>query len=119
MVQIFDDCQRTMATHPKNVSRLQDIQKQNQKEFCSIFTDLLEHVLPIYKKEKSVENIIKFVIQFATFEKEKDKHGFKGSPFFFYLIEYLMDLLGGKEKGVRLRYYFQFFFFSFFFFFFF
>ena len=103
MIETFDHCQRTAAAHPKAVSRLHDLQKTNQKEFCSLFTGLLDHALPVYKKEKSAENIIKFVIQFATYEKDKDDHGFKGSPFFFYLIEYLMDLLGGKEKGVRLR----------------
>ena len=103
MIETFDHCQRTAAAHPKAVSLLYDLQKKNQKEFCSVFTTLLDHTLPVFKKEKSVENIIKFVILFATYEKDKDDHGFKGSPFFFYIIEYLMDLLRAKDKGVRLR----------------
>jgi condensin complex subunit 3 len=99
----FDRCQRTSAAHAGEIQKLRRLQDHHPREFASEFLECLHHVLPVFKREKSAENIVKFVIAFATSDKEHSEHGFTGSDFYLYLVEYLLNYTHVKDKGVRYR----------------
>ena len=104
LIESFDRSQRTAAAHPGEVQRLSRLHDENPTEFVGQFVKLVNHVLPVAKKEKSAENIVKFVIMFATHDREhQEQSGFAGSNFYLFLIEYLLEYLECKDRGVRLR----------------
>ena len=63
MIDSFDRCQKTAAAHPGEVQKLSRLQDKDPEQFAKLFVGLVHHVLPVFKREKSAENIVKFAIQ--------------------------------------------------------
>ena len=76
MIKIFDDAQRSFATHHRCALQLRQLQAQHQRDnnkgnnmnnlFQSHLLVLLNHVLLVFKREPSVERLIEFICNFVT-----------------------------------------------------
>ena len=99
----FDHCQKTAAAHPGEIQKLVKLQEKNPAAFAEAFVEQMHHVMLMFKKEKSAENVVNFIIKFATHNKEHSEGGFSGSEFYLFLLDYLLTFTNVKERAVRYR----------------
>lgn len=92
---IFNDVQRTVAVHLKNVALLEKYRTScsDDADFLENFFENVLQVLLVQKKEPSVERIVKFVLTFAA---EADDAA-------LFLLEKLLPLHSSPTKAVRAR----------------
>ncbi|XP_045585282.2 condensin complex subunit 3 isoform X1 [Procambarus clarkii] len=116
--QIFSDCQRTVASHPKLVKTLiQTYLKSDFNKFVSEFISLLQQSLIYGDKQPAVERTLNFVAKFATTrkeeketsdeqedkEQEQDEEEEEADPFLVNLIQYLLKNHEANSQAVRYR----------------
>ncbi|KAK4302655.1 hypothetical protein Pmani_025270 [Petrolisthes manimaculis] len=114
--QIFKDCQRTSATHPKLLKNLVEVyMKSDFDQFFVEFTNLLKKSLVFGDKQPVVDRTLAFVAKFATSRKNgkdekssemddnEEKIEDEADPFLVKVIQFLLDNHLANSQAVRYR----------------
>jgi len=90
---IFQDAQRSLATHRKNATALRKIYQkyckteENEKSFIEEFFRNLNKILVIKKGQLSADKSMKFIVEFIKFSLKKE------NGIFFYIIIIILLLI--------------------------
>jgi len=102
--QVFDACQRTVASHKGGWKRCLELQAQDGDQFKKEFVANVNRVLLVWKREPSVERLCTFIVNFVTSQEQKTVVvDSDGGSLFEYLIRHLLDVSDAKDKAVRFR----------------
>ncbi|XP_066944785.1 condensin complex subunit 3 [Macrobrachium rosenbergii] len=125
--QVFADCQRTTASHPKLLKQLVAMHnKSDLNTFVANFTNLLKRSLIHGDKQPAVERTLTFVAKFATMKKEEsnkenakreeeeeeeedegeedeEEEEEEADIFLVRLIEFLLNSHEANSQAVRFR----------------
>lgn len=98
--RVFDEAQRSVAVHKRNVGLLVECRRRNRKNFFKLFK---LHFLPVFsveKRNKPVQKFIQFVVSFATWYSEEDEETVK--DFLEDFLRFLIDCATAPGKWTRI-----------------
>lgn len=99
LAQILDDVQHSFARHAKHLVTVKKMLQEDELKFSDVFMPMLNQILPIYKREMSVERLVKFIVKIG----DGSTDGKPNEKFALGLIRYLLNYVDAKDKGVRFR----------------
>lgn len=87
--------QKTSACHGKCLATLK--KQVHHKKFYDVFFPMLSRIFLVFKREPTIERIVKFVTTFSTDPEYWDE------IFVSKLIRYLLKFINAEDKAVRFR----------------
>lgn len=94
MIAIFDDVQRSIATHRTNLPKLTRLVENSPDAIPFILSNIMPHVLVISKKEPCAERVISFFCKFSS-KVSAEVLGL--------IIEFLLVASAAADKTIRVR----------------
>ncbi|XP_057699600.1 condensin complex subunit 3 isoform X1 [Corythoichthys intestinalis] len=115
--EAFQCAQKSHHNRAKLVASLKSSynQLEDKELFHEEFVSYLKHAMIIYKREPAVENVIEFVVRFATSfqslpkadnedeEEEEEKEEEDDHPFLSFLFNFLLESHNACSHAVRFR----------------
>ena len=101
IAEIFEEAQRSFSTHKKHLTTLHRLRVSNNQKFETEFLSLVNRILPIYKREASVERLVKFIVNFVISDFGGDNEG--QHNFANKMLQHLIPGITSKDKAVRFR----------------
>eukprot|EP00249_Psilotum_nudum_P035636 c56661_g1_i1 orf=121-495(+) len=101
IARILNECQHSYGLHSRRVKELAAWRLDHKDSFMKEWWTCLVPIFTVFKREPSVERIVKFVAAFAAYRDEE--HGNECNTFleeFFGILLYSSD---ASNKAVRLR----------------
>lgn len=102
LARVFDEAQRSFASHNKCLAAVRHLQQEEQD--CDAFTlrlaPLLDRVLVVGRREPAAERVVEFVTKLATeaADDPEERDALSSS-----IQRYLLGHVTAKDKSVRFR----------------
>eukprot|EP00899_Mesostigma_viride_P008776 jgi/Mesvir1/178/Mv13533-RA.2 len=99
--KLLNECQRSLAAHKRCARAMVALRRDDSDAFLIDICKYLQHILPVFKREPSVERLIKFIAQMAVAREENSSEMDDG--FVELILTFLADMSTAKDRGVRFR----------------
>ena len=115
--ETFEAAQRSSVTHARGVEQLQILRASVGAEaFHTQFINMINFLLPVFKREPAVERCVEFVVRFCTSADARDAEAATKAAAadevdyesitdatLNVVIAHLLTVCGAKDKAVRFR----------------
>jgi hypothetical protein len=85
---IFEQAQRTCASHSRCFKQLENCHKRDPDSFIQCFTSLLKRIFVIFKQSSNIERIVRFILDFSHRTELRVSNS---EPFALFLLRHLLQ----------------------------